>query len=273
MCEWLRILKYVKPDVAIYENVKNIISKSFETTFLLFTAELESYGYNVYYGVLNSKGYGIPQNRERLYMVIIKKSIDNGKFVFPSQEYKSGNLTDFLLPIDKSQFYETHIPNIYMDKTIKPSVRKIYERDLEKIISSKREMYQCNVKSGFQDCKVGSTVAPTIRAGNPHTAVFDGTHIRKLKPFENVLLMGLDREDYEKMKSVGVSDAQIYKQMGNSIVVNVLVAIYEKLYEAMPYLFDDVRLGSFFSGIGAFEKALDKLKIKKERGVEIENGQ
>lgn len=71
-------------------------------------------------------------------------------------------------------------------------------------------MYQCLVKSGFQDCKVGLTLAPTLRAGNPHTAVFDGKRIRKLEPLENVLLMGFEKEDYEKMKNAGVSNAQIY---------------------------------------------------------------
>ena len=133
----------------------------------MFLYELESYGYNVYYGVLNSKGYGIPQNRERIYVVIIKKSIDNGKFSFPAQEYNYGRLNDFLLPADMSKFYESDISGIYIDGSIKPSVRKIYERDLEKIISSEKEMYQCRTESGFQDCKVGITVAPTLRAGNP----------------------------------------------------------------------------------------------------------
>ena len=70
--------------------------------------------------------------------------------------------------------------------------------------------------------------------------------------------------DYEKMKNAGVSNAQIYKQTGNSIVVNVLLAIYRKLYNAMPYLFEDIRLGSFFSGIGAFEKAFIILKNEVE---------
>lgn len=68
--------------------------------------------------------------------------------------------------------------------------------------------------------------------------------------------MGFEDSDYERMKIAGVSDTQIYKQTGNSIVVNVLVSIYKELYEAMPYLFENIRLGSFFSGIGAFEKAL-----------------
>ena len=266
LVEWLRILKYVRPDVAIYENVKNILSSSFNKMFGLFIEEVMSYGYNIYMGVLNSKGYGIPQNRERLYIVMIKQSVDNGKFKFPDQEENIGNLNDFLLPVDMSEFYETRVPNIYIQQSIKPSVRKVYERDIENIISCKKDMYQCLVKSGFQDCKVGLTLAPTLRAGNPHTAVFDGKRIRKLEPLENVLLMGFEKEDYEKMKNAGVSNAQIYKQTGNSIVVNVLLAIYRKLYNAMPYLFEDIRLGSFFSGIGAFEKAFKILKSEVERG-------
>ena len=80
LVEWLRILKYVRPDVAIYENVKNILSSSFNKMFGLFIEEVMSYGYNIYMGVLNSKGYGIPQNRERLYIVMIKQTVDNGKF-------------------------------------------------------------------------------------------------------------------------------------------------------------------------------------------------
>ena len=55
------------------------------------------------------------------------------------------------------------------------------------------------------------------------------------------------------------SSSQLYKQAGNSIVTNVLFEIYKELYKAMPYLFDDLKAGSYFSGIGAFEIGLDKL--------------
>ena len=56
-----------------------------------------------------------------------------------------------------------------------------------------------------------------------------------------------------------VSNSQLYKQSGNSIVTDVLFYIYKELYKAMPYLFDNLKVGSFFSGIGAFEIALDRL--------------
>lgn len=59
--------------------------------------------------------------------------------------------------------------------------------------------------------------------------------------------------------STRVSASQLYKQAGNSIVTDVLYYIYVELYKAMPYLFDDLKLSSFFSGIGAFEIALDRL--------------
>ncbi len=83
--------------------------------------------------------------------------------------------------------------------------------------------------------------------------------IRKLTPKECFRLMGFTDEDFYKAKQSGTSDSQLYKQAGNSIVVNALFEIFLELYKAMPYLFDDLRLSSYFSGIGAFEKALDML--------------
>ena len=84
LVEYLRVVRANKPNFGIYENVKNIVGKQFkDTTFKLFTDELEEYGYNVYWKVLNSKNYGIPQNRERVYLIFIKKDLDNGKFKFP----------------------------------------------------------------------------------------------------------------------------------------------------------------------------------------------
>lgn len=83
LVEWLRIIRENKPTWGIYENVKNIVSKRFKPTFDMFISELDEYGYNCYWQVLNAKNYGIPQNRERLYLIIIKKEMDNGQFKFP----------------------------------------------------------------------------------------------------------------------------------------------------------------------------------------------
>lgn len=92
--------------------------------------------------------------------------------------------------------------------------------------------------------------------------------VRKLTQLECWRLMGFEDKDFfaaqsamnEKIfKGNDRSGTQLYKQAGNSIVVDVLLHIFENLYDAMPYLFEDIKVGSFFSGIGAFEKALTHL--------------
>lgn len=96
LVEWLRFLREKKPRFAIYENVKNITGSRFCSTFDLFVKELEDYGYNVYWKVLNAKNYGIPQNRERVYCIIIRKDLDNGKFQFPAPIPLKRALVDML---------------------------------------------------------------------------------------------------------------------------------------------------------------------------------
>lgn len=100
-----------------------------------------------------------------------------------------------------------------------------------------------------------------------------GYRIRKLTPKECMRLMGFDDSDYDSVQEVGVSNSQLYKQCGNSIVVDVLYHIYKELYKAMPYLFENLKVGSFFSGIGAFEKGLDRLYKDINSGSLINNAQ
>ena len=83
--------------------------------------------------------------------------------------------------------------------------------------------------------------------------------IRKLTPKECFRLMGFKDKHHNAAKEAGVSNSQLYKQAGNSIVVDVLYYILAELYNVMPYLFEDLRLSSFFTGIGAFELALERL--------------
>lgn len=86
-----------------------------------------------------------------------------------------------------------------------------------------------------------------------------GYRIRKLTPKECWRLMGFSDDMFDRAEKAGVSNSQLYKQAGNSIVTDVLYYIFKELYKAMPYLFDDLKVGSYFSGIGAFEIGLDRL--------------
>ena len=106
LVEYLRVVRANKPNFGIYENVKNIVGKQFkDTTFKLFTDELEEYGYNVYWKVLNAKHFGIPQNRERVYLIFVRKDLDNGKFKFPEPFDNGLRLKDMLEDEVDEKFY------------------------------------------------------------------------------------------------------------------------------------------------------------------------
>ena len=426
LVEYLRVIRANKPNFGIYENVKNIVGKQFrDTTFKLFEDELHEYGYNTYWKVLNAKNYGVPQNRERVYLIFIRKDLDNGQFKFPEPFDNGIRLKDiledevdekFYLSDDKvqkflSNFNQSELPVTTRNSDTVSTIRATYYKNGERnvceniengngyegivesnnvkqignisegnsswdnpqtgriysaegisptlntcgggqrepkiitgLVSSKAEKFEKEIdiantllardykgfgnqamnavikipqatKQGYIECEVGGvadlsypnsktrrgrvqengTISPTITAtetgicriekadgcytnqspsftrlpleglsrtlkADSHPAgVYDGIRIRKLTPKECFRLMGFSDWDFDAAKNVGISNSQLYKQAGNSIVVDVLYYIYVELYKAMPYLFDDLKLTSFFSGIGAFEVALDRL--------------
>ena len=94
--EALRIIEDTKPKIAIAENVKNLVSKKFNAQFQAVLQSLEEAGYNNYWKVLNAKDFGIPQNRERVFIVSIRKDIDPGSFEFPKPFELKLRLKDML---------------------------------------------------------------------------------------------------------------------------------------------------------------------------------
>lgn len=103
--EALRIIEETQPRVAIAENVKNLTGNKFKTQFELVLKSLEEAGYNNYCKVLNLKDFGIPQNRERVFIVSIRKDIDNGTFQFPSGFPLKLRLKDVLEESVDESFY------------------------------------------------------------------------------------------------------------------------------------------------------------------------
>jgi DNA (cytosine-5)-methyltransferase 1 len=97
MWETVRIIAKLKPKYVIWENVKNVISKKHKHNFDKYINELDQLGYNSYYKILNAKDYGnIPQNRERVFTISIRKDIDKGSFVFPEKQELKLRLKDLL---------------------------------------------------------------------------------------------------------------------------------------------------------------------------------
>lgn len=102
--EALRIIEDYSPKFAIAENVKALTSKKFTEEFKIVLESLEEAGYNNYYQVLNAKDYGIPQNRERVFIISIRKDIDKG-FMFPDPIPLELRLKDMLEDQVDDSFY------------------------------------------------------------------------------------------------------------------------------------------------------------------------
>ena len=108
--EALRIIKELRPRYAIAENVKALTSTKFKTEFATVLSSLEEAGYKNYWRVLNAKDYGIPQNRERVFIVSIRSDVDEGDFQFPDKEPLVLRLRDMLEPaesVDEKYYLST----------------------------------------------------------------------------------------------------------------------------------------------------------------------
>mgnify|MGYP002514768451 FL=1 len=103
--EALRIIEFLQPEYAICENVKALTSKKFTAEFQTVLSGLSEAGYNNYWEVLNAKDYGIPQNRERIFIISIRKDIDTGTFTFPEKQELKLRVKDMLEPEVDEKFY------------------------------------------------------------------------------------------------------------------------------------------------------------------------
>lgn len=295
---FLDIVREKKPKFGIYENVKNILSAQHRKTFKGFINTLQGLDYNTYYRVLDAVDFGIPQHRERVYVVFIRKDIDNGQFEFPSPQPLNTLIENLLeenvpeeyyLPqekvehlIKKSVALRHKIDEVKSYKDIEALGLGIFQPSISKLIGEER--YDTGMR--LYKANICGTLRTNESMGNKRIIELnDGEdiRIRKLLPIEGMRLMGFSDKDYDHMRwytdkeianmsakqvdsltKIGdryerTSQTQTYKQIGNSIVVDVLYYIFSQLYLAMPQLFDDLSVGSFCSGIGAFEKALDRL--------------
>ena len=213
---------------------------------------------------MNSKDYGIPQNRDRVIFVAIRHDVNNFKFKFPDKIQDGKTINDLLE--DCSHLFNNSDSNVLVDDAITPYIRANILRELDDIIKSDKNIYRPKCKSGWNDHQIGIKYAPALRASNPNTIVLQTIdtpngkkyYIKRLTPREAYRFMGFTDEEYEKAASVCPKTA-LYRQAGNSIVVDVAYLVIKELYKAMPYLFEDVKTISLFTGIGSLELALKRV--------------
>lgn len=128
MYETVRIVKDVMPKIVVWENVKNVLSKKHVHNFNSYIDTMSEIGYNSYYKVLNAKDYGIPQNRERIFVVSIRKDIDDGNFKFPEPMELKLRLKDMLEDDVDESYYLSE------DKISRIAHWKAYQKPFKRVL-------------------------------------------------------------------------------------------------------------------------------------------
>jgi DNA (cytosine-5)-methyltransferase 1 len=268
--EFARIVKESQPNVFIFENVKGLINHDSGNTFETIKATFDELGYKYYFQVLNAKNYGMPQHRERIFVVGFKdKTID---FQFPETIALEHKMQDFLEDYTDSKYYlkekgvkfvtssknrnkrytqingnialcqkanqqfNWHGDFVFEEQTgndfnefifdVNQVEEKYYLSDKVRdyVLSSGTKTFKTSVKTDLEVARpLLQSMHKMHRAGVDNYVTHTG-RIRKLTPKECLRLMGF-RDDFKQV----VSDTQMYRQAGNSIVVDVLIALLKQM--------------------------------------------
>ena len=257
--EFARLVNEIRPKVFIYENVKGVLSHDGGNTWTIMQNVFSDLGYKWYSQVLNSKNYGIPQNRERLFVVGFLDQ--TAEFEFPEPQILTKTMQDFLLENTPEKYYlgDKGIDFVTSTKNLNKQYTQIngsiglcqkanqqfnwhgdfiFEElpnpiDEKYFLSEKLVNYvMATGTKGFYtrpkiDLEIARPLLATMtkmhRAGVDNYVTTQG-RIRKLTPRECLRLMGF----CDSFKIV-VSDTQAYRQAGNSIVVDVLMSIVKQI--------------------------------------------
>ena len=275
--EYARLIQEIQPKVFVYENVRAVLYHDKGNTWRTMKEVFEELGYSFSYQILNSKDYGIPQNRHRLFVVGFRKDLELEKpFEFPPKIPLEKTMQDFLVSnADGSYFLpEKGVKFVTREDNLKKSITQIdgdiqlcqkknqqfnwkgdfvfqSENDAQEQKIPNLEKYFLSAKTYKQVMSPGTKTyynkpeinLPVARAlmktmHKMHRAGVDnyvttGGRLRRLTPRECLRLMGFS----DNFKIV-VSDTSLYMQAGNSIVVDVLIHIMEKILESYPQLFE-----------------------------------
>ena len=213
--ETIRIIKEMKekPKWIIWENVKGVLDRNMRDSFFIYLKELESLGYESKYKILNAMDFGIPQKRERIFVV---SCLGLNNFSFNKLERKETRPLSEFLEKDVSELYTMTQP--YMLKFLNKGIDNSFRGRLKVI-------------------KDFSYTISTKQMRVPNSGIIDigNGQYRYLTERECLRLMGFDDSDIDKLEEVhprrkNCTSSKLYKQAGNSIVVDVLIAIIKEIY-------------------------------------------
>lgn len=234
--ECKKIIEHCKPKYLLMENVKNIISKKHKPYFDKWLDYLESLGYVNYWKVLNAKDYGVPQNRERVFVVSILG--EHKPYKFPEGFELTKYTRDILEENVDERYYTSRPFKLVEGNRIKAEFTKV-NFDQGKRIHGIDSYFQAlgALDRGTNNILIEEYLADDTMQEGGEPKIFtliEGEKIykvRKLTPLECWRLMGVSDEDFYKVKNAGISNSRLVRLAGNSIVVDVLEGIFENLFK------------------------------------------
>lgn len=227
----VRICEYHKPKVIFCENVKGLTIHDKGRTFKVIKGAFEEIGYTVFYKILNSKDFGVPQNRERIYLVCFRNDIAPSEFFFPEGSGLPVCIRDIMdeAPIP-SKYY---LSDTYMNTLREHRARHeaaghgfgYVIRDLDGIAGTIVCGGMGREGNLIIDSREHSMIPTTHIKGE-----INKENIRKMTPREWARLQGFP-DDFK----LTLADASLYKQFGNSVTVNVIEAIAKEIRKVLVY--------------------------------------
>jgi DNA (cytosine-5)-methyltransferase 1 len=209
-----RIVKHHQPAVVFLENVRNLAGHDKGNTLKIILGTLKELEYKVFHQILNAKDFGLPQNRARIYIIAFR---DNVEFEFPKS------------PMIKTKVWDILDKKVDDKYTISDKLWAGHQR-------RKKEHVKKGNGFGYSLFDETSEYTSTISAryykdGSEILIKQDGKNPRKLTPREASRLQGYP-EDFV----IPVSDAQAYKQFGNSVAVPVIKALSKQIIKTLKKL-------------------------------------
>ena len=254
-----RIISEKSPSLLLLENVKGLLSHEKGDTFKTIIRTLDELGYDTEWQVLNSKNFGVPQNRERVFIIGHLRGKSRPK-VFPigesnkkiNRECKTQNIQDrektrtnaadkdYAICITAQQREGSrqinHIKVIEQLNQPKHSNDRVYsDKGLSPTINTmqggNRQPFIRNPYNGKQSTKETGTLGTTCGTTTGKTAqhLYKDSKIRRLTPKECERLQGFPDDWTKTGTELGISDTQRYKTLGNAVTVNVVEEIIKKL--------------------------------------------
>lgn len=214
--ETIRIVEEMKekPKVVLWENVKGVLDKNMRASFFHYLKEMEKLGYESKYKILNAMDFGIPQNRKRIFVVSIYGEND---FDFEAlKKVETRSIDDFL---------EKGVSDLY----------EVRQKSMLRYLSGNPKNKNFKGRLKIIDKYAYTISTKQVRVPNSGLVDIGNGKYRYLTERECLRLMGFDDEDFDKIRAIypkrpGKTSSILYKQAGNSIVVNVLEAILNEIY-------------------------------------------